>query len=255
MPYIFTTKYNYKDDEYQIEMAEAITKFPFLAGKTVSGEVLAASIDDRVVTIRRPIKFRVSIAQEYYNRVGTVSHPNPLEERGIPPCELLLALYKYDKMDSGKAIEFPIAEGEIIRGTIRNYFEDISKKLSKEEEIRIILETTTFHHELAKSTEVLRDAYISFSEGRYPDAKTACRRILESLKNLSENWKTIDQSESLCEKFTGMLKSMYSFASPGGPHPGITTRDETELILKTVATMDFYVNSILKGGRITLKGD
>ena len=60
MPYVFTTKYSFKTDEYQIEMGDAISKFPFLLGRLVNGEVLAAYIDNRVVTIRKPVRFQVS---------------------------------------------------------------------------------------------------------------------------------------------------------------------------------------------------
>jgi hypothetical protein len=64
-------------------------------------------------------------------------------------------------------------------------------------------------------------------------------------------WKTVDGSESLCEKLKSVVSSLYSFASVGGPHEGVTTKEETELILKNTTSLLFYVNSLLKNQRAT----
>ncbi len=175
-----------------------------------------------------------------------------MKERGLPPCEICVALYKYEDLDGERALEFPIMENDLIRGYASNYFDEIIRRISREEEIRIILETTTFHPDLKESSQTLRDANMSFEEERYSHTKTSCRKILEGLRERVPNWKTIDGSESACEKFKGVLNSMYSFASVGGPHPGISTREETEFILKAVAGTFFYVNTLLKNGRMGL---
>jgi hypothetical protein len=251
MPYIFSTRYEYKEDNYQIDLRNAIYKFPFLSNKVIIGEILAANIENKVTFLRALFKCKV-VKVEQYDWVGVISEPNPLKEKGIPPCELCVALYKYEETRNEKKRELPIMENEIIKGSISHTFDEIIKKISKEEEIRIILETTTFHPKIKKLAETLRDAYISFEEERYAHTKTSCRKILENLRNKSKDWKKIDNSESICEKFKNTLNSMYSFASPGGPHEGLVTRDETELILKVVAGMFFYVNTLLKNDRITV---
>jgi hypothetical protein len=125
------------------------------------------------------------------------------------------------------------------------------RRIIKEEEIRMMLETTSFHPDVKKQSGTLRDAYISFEEQRFADTKVSCRKILENLKNISKDWKTIDDSKNICEKVNDILKSMYSFASSGGPHEGINTPDETEFILKVTAGILFYINILMKNDRIS----
>lgn len=252
MPYIFSTNYEYKNNNYQINIADAINRFPFLADKNIDGEILAAYIENKVIFIRQPFRCRVNSIEQYPNWIGIISVKNPLKDRGIPPCDLCVALYKYEEIRGNRPIEYPIMENEIIRGTTGSRFDDILRRLAKEEEIRIMIETTSFHPDVKRQSETLRDAYISFEEQRFADTKTSCRKILENLKNKSKDWKTIDGSESICEKMKDILKSMYSFASTGGPHEGINTQDETALILKAVSGILFYINILLKGDRISL---
>jgi len=253
MPYVFSTNYEYKDDNYQISMAEAIDRFPFLADKNIHGEILAAYVDNKVLFIRQPFRCTVNSIEQYPKWIGTISFwKNPLKEKGIPPCDLCVALYKYEESIGKRSIEYPIMENEIIRGNTGSYFGDIVRKIVKEEEIRMMIETTSFHPDVKRQSETLRDAYISFEEQRFADTKVSCRKILENLKNISKDWETIDGSKSICEKVNDILKSMYSFASTGGPHEGINTPDETELILKVVAGILFYTNNLMKNNRITL---
>jgi hypothetical protein len=47
-----------------------------------------------------------------------------------------------------------------------------------------------------------------------------------------------------------VINSLYSFASIGEPHEGVTTKEETELLLKTTTSILFYVNSLLKSERV-----
>lgn len=254
MPYVFTTHYEYKNDSYQINMDEVIDRFPFLGGKDIDGEILAAYVDNKVIFIRQPFKCRVIDTEQYPKWIGAISlfWKNPLKEKGIPPCDLCVALYKYEESSGKKTNEYPIMENEIIRGNTGSYFDDIMRKIVKEEEIRMMIETTIFHPDVKRQSETLRDAYISFEEQRFADTKVSCRKILENLKNMSKDWETIDGSKSICEKVNDILKSMYSFASTGGPHEGVNTPDETEFILKVVAGILFYTNNLLKNYRIAL---
>jgi len=251
MPYVFQAKYEYRGGMYEINLQDAVDRFPFLGGKMVSGEILAAYVENRVTLIRRPFKCKATQDSQTANWVGTIIRPNPLKEKGVPPCELCVALYKYEEPQDNKIVELPIMENEVIKGSIY-YFDDIVKRISKREEIRIMIETTAFHHGVKSLADMLRDAYLSFEEEKYPHTKTSCRKILENLRNQSKKWKTIDDSESICEKLKSVLNSIYSFASPGGPHEGISTREETEFVIKAVAGMLFYVNSLLKSDRIVL---
>lgn len=164
-------------------------------------------------------------------------------------------MYKYEETTNGETLEFPIMENEIVKGTTYSYFDEIIKRISKQEEIRIMLETTTFHSHVKNIAETLRDAYVSFEEERYSHTKTSCRKILENLRNTSTTWNAIDDSKSLCKEFKRVLSSIYSFASPGGAHEGVSTREESEFILKTVAGLFFYVNNLLKNNRINLNGE
>ncbi len=59
MPYIFSGRYEYKDDSYQIDMSNAVNVFPFLVNKSVSGEILASYTDNKVRNIRKPFKCKV----------------------------------------------------------------------------------------------------------------------------------------------------------------------------------------------------
>jgi hypothetical protein len=252
MPYVFSTKYEYKYGNYEIDFQDAVNKFPFLSDRMVSGEILATYVENKVTLIRRPFKCKVTQVDQKAKWVGRITEPNPLKEKGVPPCELCVALYKYEEFRDNQTVELPIMESEVIKGSTWSYFDDIVKRISKGEEIRIMIETTTFHHGVKSLADTLRDAYLSFEEERYSHTKTSCRKILENLRNQSKEWKTIDGSESICDKLKSVFNSVYSFASSGGPHEGISTRDETEFVLKAVAGVLFYVNSLLKSDRIVL---
>ncbi|MGH9922249.1 MAG: hypothetical protein ACRD38_05815 [Nitrososphaerales archaeon] len=250
MPFLFSARYDYRDNNYQINMEEVVKKFPFLADKIIGGEILATYIDNKITIVRKPFKCRVAHSEQHPNWLGTMLDLNPLREKGIPPCDLCVLLYKYEETQDEKTIELPIMENEIVKAYVLNYFDEIIKKIAKQEEIRIILETTTFHTDIKNLAETLRDAYISFEEEKYPHAKTSCRKILENLRNKAENWQAIDDSKSICENFKRVLNALHSFSSIGGPHEGSSTREETEFILKSVAGAFFYVNSLLKNDRI-----
>lgn len=256
MPFIFSTNYFYRDKNYQIDIDDAINRFPFITDKTILGEILAVYIENKAKPVREPLEFTITQDQQKPNRLtGIIGNLNPLKKGGIPPCQVCIVLYKY-RDQSGEAInEFPIMEGEIIKGNTWSNFDDIIKKALKEQEISMMLESTTFHPELAQLPQLLRDSQVSFEDERYPDAKTSCRKILENLRNKSKNWDTIDGSKSACEKLNKVMDSMYSFASFGGPHEGLNTEDETEVILKSTSSIFFYINKLIKANRISLKAE
>ena len=139
----------------------------------------------------------------------------------------------------------------LLKGGYTSYFEDEIKRILKEEEAGLILEGTIFHQQLEKYVSNLKEALLSFEQENFVYTKTSYRRILEEIKRIVNEWKTVDGSESLCEKLKSVVSSLYSFASVGGPHEGVTTKEETELILKNTTSLLFYVNSLLKNQRAT----
>jgi hypothetical protein len=137
-------------------------------------------------------------------------------------------------------------EGMLLKGNTSSYFDDEVKRIFKEEEIRITLESVIFHPALSKLSSELRDAYFLFQQENFSSTKTSCRKVIEKLRSLVSNWESIDQSRSLCEKFKQLMNALYSFCSVGGPHEGVVTKKETELILKSTHGILLYVNSVLK---------
>ncbi len=96
----------------------------------------------------------------------------------------------------------------------------------------------------------LKEALISFEQENFAVAKTSCRKILEDIKQIVNEWKTVDDSQSMCEKLQKIVGSLYSFASIGGlAHEGVTTKAETELILKNTTSLLFYINFLLKNDK------
>lgn len=146
---------------------------------------------------------------------------------GLPlPSNLLIIAHSYEE----ETEILPVAENMLIKGTT-SYFEDEVKRILKEEEAGIILEGTVFYHQLQKLASILKEALLSFEQENFAYTKTSCRKIIEAIKQIVSKWEMIDGSKSLSEKFRGVVNSLYSLASIGGPHEGITTREETELIL------------------------
>ena len=242
MPYLLSTSMEYKDNKYVLrDLSDLIRKFPFLQDKIVVGRVLSAYIDGKITKIERD--FECKIIKDERSIRGEIINPLPLKEKGIPPCDLLIIFYKYLEKEK----EYPIMEGMVLSSSISpSYFDDEIKRILKEEEIKITLESIVFHSKIAKRADELKEAYLLFEQENFSSTKTSCRKVIEKLREIVSSWESIDGSKSLCEKLKQMAKALYSFASVGGPHEGIVTREETELILKTTHSLLLYINSILK---------
>ncbi|GEM_PF-6881751 len=50
--------------------------------------------------------------------------------------------------------------------------------------------------------------------------------MMERLRKLVADWKTIDGSGSLCDKFKQIMNSLYFLSSVGGSQEGVVTREE-----------------------------
>jgi len=250
MPLILSAEVIYEYKNYVIKNMR-LYKCPFLEDKIVMGEVVSVYIDGKITKINKPFECKIYKKGDYF--YGKIRGANPFEEMGLPPCETLFILYRFKETTEGE--ETQIAEGMFLKEGYLGNLEDEAKKLLKEEEIRIMLKSIIFHSQISGLADLLNNAFNSFEEERFQDTKTACRKILEGIDEIISGWKSIDNSKSVYEKLRHVIKSLFSFASIGGPHRGIVTKEETELILKTTYDCLIYINSILKNDRFQLPSE
>jgi len=261
MPYLFVCEVKFEGGKYILyNPTNLISNFPFLEGNIIIGNFISTYRDGRTIRINKEFKCKLTRSGNYV--IGEILEPNPLKDIGLPlPSNLLITAYKYEEEpllefegEKKRGQEFPIAENVMLKGsTIYSYFEDEVKRILKEEEASFILEGTIFHPHLQKYASNVKEALLSFGQENFAFTKTSCRKVLEGIKRMINEWDVIDGSKSLREKFSSFINSIYSLASIGGPHEGVTTREETELILKTTTSIIFYVNSLLKNKRIIKK--
>jgi hypothetical protein len=251
MPFLFGVEIRFENGKYILyNPSDLINNFPFLENKIITGKFISMYKDGRIIRINKEFKCR--LIRSGTTVIGEILEPNPLEALGLPlPSYFLISAYKFEKESDQGKVTFPIAENILLKGGYTSYFEDEIKRILKEEEAGLILEGTIFHQQLEKYVSNLKEALLSFEQENFVYTKTSCRRILEEIKRIVNEWKTVDGSESLCEKLKSVVSSLYSFASVGGPHEGVTTKEETELILKNTTSLLFYVNSLLKNQRAT----
>jgi len=253
MPYLFKCDARFDTGKYILHNPDDLmSNFPFLEGKVIIGRIISTNRDGRTIRIGKEFKCKMVKSGNYF--IGEILEPNPLKDVGLPmPSPLLVTAYKYEEeREEEKKVEFSIMENILLKGNIYP-FEDEAKRILKEEETGLILEGTIFHPQLQKLTLTLKEALLLFEQENFAQTKTSCRKILEEIKRTISEWDTIDGSKSLSEKFSDVINPLYSFASIGGPHEGVTTREETELLLKTTTSTLLYVNSLLKNERVGKK--
>lgn len=255
MPYLFPVEAKFESGKYILyNPTDLMSSFPFLEEKVIVGRFISTYRDGKTIRINKEFKCKLSRSGNYI--VGEILEPNPLKTIGLPlPSTLLVVAYKYEEQREQGKVEFPIAENVMLKGSMYSYFEDEIKRILKEEEAGIILQGTVFHPQLQKHASTIKESLLSFEQENFAFTKTSCRKILEDMKRIVNEWSVIDGSESLSEKFSGVVSSLYSFASIGGPHEGITTKEETELLLKTTTSILFYVNSLMKSERVSRTKD
>ncbi len=253
MPYLFVVEVRYDNGKYILyNPADLINNFPFLDGKVIAGRFISMYRDGEIMRINR--EFKCKLLRSGSVIIGEILDPNPIETLGLPlPSNFLISVHKFEKEDTDGKITLPIAEGMLLTGSSPAHFEDEIKRTMKEEDASLILEGIVFHEQLEKHASNLKEALLSFEQENYVFTKTSCRRILEGIKSIVSKWKKVDDSESLCEKLRSVVNSLYSFASIGGPHEGVTTQEETEFILKTTLSLLIYINSLLKNERAQLQ--
>jgi len=251
MPYLFVAEVKYEKGKFILHNpSDLINNFPFLEGKVISGKFISMYKDGKIIRINKEFKCKLVRSGDAVN--GEILEPNPIEALGLPlPSYFLTVCYKFEEDGIYFGVEVPIAENVLLKGgSYTSYFEDEIKRILREEEAGLILEGTVFHPELEKHASNLKEALLSFKQENFALTKTSCRKILEGIKRIVGEWKTVDGSGSLCEKLKSVVSSMYSFASIGGPHEGVVTKEETEFILKSTTSLLFYINSLLKNQRI-----
>lgn len=254
MPYLFNVDAKYNKDKGVYTLGffdDLVSKYPLLMGNVLTGKFISVYLDGKIKTINKDFKCKVDNDVVKDIR-GEILEPNPLKAIGLPlPSELLSVAYGYEVKHEQEKVELlPIAQDMVLRSGNLYRFEDEVKRILKEEEAGLILEGSNFHSRLVKHKSVLKEALISFEQENFAVAKTSCRKILEDIKQIVNDWKAVDDSQSMCEKLQKIVSSLYSFASIGGlAHEGVTTRAETELILKNTTSLLFYINFLLKNDR------
>lgn len=246
-------KYDISKKTYILDgLNELKSNFPFLDEKIIIGKFISTHRDGRIKRINKDFKCKLNKIEGFSSVLGEILEPNPLKAIGLPlPSPLLVAVYKYEEENEQGKAEHPIAEDIILKSYNISPFEDEVKKILREEEAGLILEGTIFHQRLEKYAPTLKKALISFEQEDFASAKTFSRKTLEEIKRIVNDWKTVDESESLCEKLKPIVSSLYSFASIGGAHEGIATKEETELILKCTTSLLFYINFLLKNQKVS----
>ena len=253
MPYLFQAEVRFENGKHILyNPSDLVNNFPYLENKVITGKFISLYRDGKTMRVNK--EFKCKLVRSGVTTIGEILEPNPIEVLGLPlPSYFLISVYKFEKESTQGRITFPIMENALLRGSYTSYFEDEIRRILKEEEAGLILEGTIFHQLLEKYASNLKEALLSFEQENFAFTKTSCRRIIEEIKRIVSEWKTVDGSESLCEKLKSVISSLYSFASIGGPHQGVTTKEETELILKWTTSLLFYINSLLKNERITLR--
>lgn len=131
--------------------------------------------------------------------------------------------------------------------------EEVETRFRGAEEVIRLIELTGIVEEMKKPYEFLKEAYVKFKINFFADSKTSARKALEHIKNSVQPWKSVDKSEHLAEGIQKFVNSLYNLCSSGGPHSGIASLDETEVILNSTLYLFKYVNKILKEGRVEQK--
>lgn len=254
MPYLFNVDAKYNKDKGVYTLGffdDLVSKYPLLMGNVLTGKFISVHLDGKIKTINKDFKCKVD--NDVVKDVrGEILEPNPIKIIGLPlPSSLLAVAYKYEVKHEQEMVEYPMAEDMMLwSGRTAYNFEDEVKRILKVEEAGLILEGSNFHSRLEKHKSILKEALISFEQENFAVAKTSCRKILEDIKQIVNEWDTVDDSQSMCEKLQKIVGSLYSFASIGGlAHEGVTTKAETELILKNTTSLLFYINFLLKNDK------
>jgi len=178
-----------------------------------------------------------------------------IRNNGITPTSwICLTLESYAKSSSQHAMRYPIYPDyfEILEvpDALR---EEIENKFKGAEEIIRLIKLTGVSEELKEGYEDLEKAYSKFKANFFEDAKTSLRKVLETIKGVIRPWENIDGSKHLAEGIISLTNSLFSLSSSGGPHKGVATLDETEVILNSTLSLFRYVNKLVKERRFEVK--
>jgi len=114
MPFIFTPEVIYQDGKWSFQKIDDLTtKFPFLKGYILIGQIISYHKDEKTVIINQSFNCRISPTYENKS-YGTLIDPNPLKSIGLPvPSYILAIAYRYRESEELNSPEIPIAENAL----------------------------------------------------------------------------------------------------------------------------------------------
>jgi len=255
MPAVLVTelRYSKEKDKFSVYLYQLSNRLQVLrAGHYLFGKLEFAKIDKK---INKEIGNEIKLLIENSEGTFTFDSDQILRNLGITPNSwVCLVLESYSTTTAKYAPKYPI---------YLDYFEivevpdalkeEVETRFKGAEEVIRLIELTGIAEELKKPYEFLKEAYVKFKINFFADSKTSARKALEHIKTSVRTWKSVDKSEHLAEGTKSFVNSLYSLSSSGGPHEGIASLDETEVILNSTLYLFKYVNKLVKEGRLELK--
>lgn len=251
MPAIIATelKYNTDNNRFYVYLYQFLSRFQVLQlGNLIFGKLEFSQIDKKV---RKEVSKPITLEVKDYNGVFDSGSTEIIRNFGITPNSwICLSLENYSTSSSEEAIKYPIyPEYFEIMETPDALREEIEGKFKGVEEIMKLVQLTGVVEDLKEPYNHLERAYFKFKANFFEDAKTSIRKALETLKKIIQRWKTIDNSSHLADGIKSLINSLYQLSSSGGPHKGIATKDETEVIINSTLYLFKYINKLIGENR------
>lgn len=247
-------EYDRDKDNYYLDLWKFLDKLPNIKeGHYIFGVLEFCKIDKKV---EKEINASIEMKIEKSRGIFTYPSKEVIKKQGITPNSWITVVIDSYKESYAASDKYPIYPGyfEIIE-VPDALKEEIENRFKGAEEIVRLLRITGVTEELLQAYEDLRNAYLKFKAGYFEDTKTSCRKVLEIIREIIKTWETIDDSEHLSSGILSLTKTLYSISSSGGPHPGKTTADETEVIFNSTLYLFKYVNKIINEKRYRKKDE
>lgn len=240
--------YDKTNNQFFVDLFEFLNKLLFIKdGQRIYGKLEFCYIDKKV---KREVSKSVELWIRTNRGIFEFGSEEIIKKFGITPGSwICLVLEEYsEKWDEDR--RYPIYPDYFEIITVPDALRgEIESRFTGAEEVLKLIELTGIAENLEEAYGHLKNAYVKFKSDFFEDAKTSSRKTLEILRGVVQSWKTVDISEHLADGIKSLVRSLYSFSSTGGPHPGIATRDETEVILNSLLYLFKYINKILTEGR------
>jgi len=220
------------------------------AGYFLWGKIEFVEIDKKIhKDVGKEVSLRIS--EPVRNRGMFVgSADETLKKLGVTSSSwICLVLETYN--DLSRTFTYPLYPDyfEIIEtpDTLRN---EVERRFKGMEEVVKLLEFTGVAGTVKGAYDDLVAAYRKFKSSSFEDSKTSIRKALEELRPVIRSWSTVDNSEHLADGIQKLAGSLYDLSSSGGPHKGVASQDETEVILNSTLYLFRYLNKIIKDNRM-----